>query len=1116
MFATPTRQTRSSSRLSAGRAESANPQDRSTPQRDRAANRYLRSPSQVLRMSPPGTNSRSVLDGKRPPVRIKEETEEEEHSSLRDDAPDATSSTTSFNRSRNNRLTLQPSSFFVRERSNGNLPQQNSFSSAGNTLGGPTNQLLRGAQKPSYDPYSPSHSRTSVGMHSILSSEPDDSRSLAYDYQAEERLAAELEAEEMERSAAGPSRRNGREHSDDDDDDSDDGSDATSAGEGEGRAGPSSAADRANRRRRPRTSKDNLPYRPDSNDEDRDTDGSDGGRKHSHRRRSRNDWPKMREGRDDNKIWCGQKKKRRSPRKKDENGNDLPDDSFAGTTHGSFLDDTPPTTTAADATQLLSKAVDPTAQKTGTGAGQEEDIGSSVPSAVRTFVFGLASLIFSAPLMVANQALHRLQALGIARALTWIVVPLIGLVLLRAATAPSNWGSENPIIVDDVPRSSGFDLFGLLSSRTSSRVLTPPDEPPTSFSDLTDRLTNLEGAFQNEHERVEQRFRAHDKRISRLEDASDAAAQQIERLSAQHEGASAKLDRLESALAARDAKLGEELRLLKGQHDKLEQRTTKDSKANRAERSRLQSQMAKVEAELQRTRSLVEGLGEAQRKGELALAEFRELVKPLQQLLPAQMPVRSDPKTGRIHIEPSFWKELKKVFATIDGDSKFLSVPETAWEGFLRANQAAITELVAEQVDQRTAKVLDRDTFVRLLNNEAERIKVEISEQLSSASPRPDRDALVAMIAPELDVRLERAKDELSDRFNDNVEALQNEILAKVRKQNQMYEEAGSWRPKGAKLPGSGTGSSSSSNNGASGDDLSRIAFGPGALPLSKVDLKLKDGTDLKGSVLALIDAALEHYSADRIGLRDYALYSAGGRIVPEWTTETYAYDPSSSWGARWMPSFGSRTKGSRPAASSSAKPGAPQRAIRGRPPLVALHPDTSPGMCWSFAGPTGSLGVYLSKPTHVTAVSIEHTPRVLSLDEGSSAPREFAVWGIVSGEADRRKLAAHRAAMARRAYSSSSSSSSSSSQSEATGSGDGDDGGSIDAAPPPPSDAHVLLATATYQLHQGARTVQTFSVPADVVALGIKVPSVQFQFLSNHGHPAFTCVYRVRVHGDT
>ncbi|KAN0061627.1 hypothetical protein ACQY0O_006475 [Thecaphora frezii] len=1079
MFATPSRRTRSSSRLSTGRADSAQPQEHNTtPQRQRAANRYARSPSQSLRMSPPGVNSRTILEARRP-SRVKEE-----DANYQQEAADATSST-SYNHSRAH---LQPSSFFVRERStNGHSSQHNSFMSAGNSLAASASQLLRGAQKPSFDPYSPSHSRTSVGMHSILSSEPEDSRSLAYDYQAEERIAAELEARELQQQqqhqasdAAGPSQRNGHHLQ------GVDGSDLDNlTSEGEEGEDVSKTAGRT-RRRRPRASKDNLPYRPDSQEEDLDSDVSVGGKKHSHRRRSRNDWPKMREGRDDNKIWCNQKKKRRSPRKKDNDGNDLPDDSFA--------DDTPPATSFdASITDGITAKQEAVAR---TQTSRNGD-GAAVTSSLQNLASSVASLLFSAPLMVARLGWQHLKSFGPARLLTCFVAPLVALTLLRAALSTNQWGTSTSVALEDGPRSSASNLFGLFgpSSRSPSLAITPPNEPPTTFVDLADRLTNLEGAFQIDHEQNQQRFRDHEKRISKLEDKSAVAAQQIRQLEAQFDGSNARLKKLTAALDERQAGIQDQLRQLQSRFGQLDRDRSQESKEHQAERSRLQKQVAKVEAELQQTRSLTDDIRKAQRKGDEAVAEFSELVAPLRKLLPAQMPVRTDPKTGRIHIEPAFWKELKKVFATIDGDAKFLSAPEPSWTKFIETNEAALSKFVSGQIDQRFTKVLDRDTFVDLLGAEVERAKVDLAEQLGAQNLRPDRDELVALLAPELDARFERAKAELSDRFNDNVEALQNEILAKVRQQNQMYEESGSWRPKGAKLPGSAS---------APGSHMSgRISFGPGveSILASDFDIKLKDGTDLKGSVLALIDAALEHYSADRIGMRDYALYSAGGRIVPEHTSETYSYMPKASW-TRWLPLVGS---GSRFSA-------APQKAIRGRPPLAALHPDTSPGMCWSFAGATGSLGIHLSRPIQVKAVSLEHTPRILSLDEGASAPREVVVWGLVADRADREKLASHRASQQARAYAAA--------KQQGKGQGgeeEGQDGmgGGIDATPAPPSDSHFLLTTATYELQPNKKSIQTFQVPREVVELGIYTDTVQFQFLSNHGHAAFTCVYRVRVHGD-
>ncbi|KAF9500288.1 hypothetical protein BDN71DRAFT_1382407, partial [Pleurotus eryngii] len=107
----------------------------------------------------------------------------------------------------------------------------------------------------------------------------------------------------------------------------------------------------------------------------------------------------------------------------------------------------------------------------------------------------------------------------------------------------------------------------------------------------------------------------------------------------------------------------------------------------------------------------------------------------------------------------------------------------------------------------------------------------------------------------------------------------------------------------------------------------------------------------------------------------DFALSSAGARVIPAWTTPTLKLTTSSR---SWLSSFFR----------------SPQL---GNPPEVALQPDLHNGNCWPFAGEVGQLAIALARTIHMQEVVIEHIPRHLSFDI-SSAPMDMELWGVEEG----------------------------------------------------------------------------------------------------------------------
>jgi len=137
----------------------------------------------------------------------------------------------------------------------------------------------------------------------------------------------------------------------------------------------------------------------------------------------------------------------------------------------------------------------------------------------------------------------------------------------------------------------------------------------------------------------------------------------------------------------------------------------------------------------------------------------------------------------------------------------------------------------------------------------------------------------------------------------------------------------------------------------------------------SSITIKGDKGDDLVPLLHSLIDTAILKYSKDTLATPDYALYTAGARVVPSITSDTLVVKSASRLG-KWV---------------------AGSKDIEGRAPATALHPDNSVGSCWPFNGSQGQLGVLLSRRVIMTDVTIEHAAKELSPDV-RTAPKSIEV----------------------------------------------------------------------------------------------------------------------------
>ncbi|BGP38438.1 hypothetical protein JCM10450v2_002383 [Rhodotorula kratochvilovae] len=605
--------------------------------------------------------------------------------------------------------------------------------------------------------------------------------------------------------------------------------------------------------------------------------------------------------------------------------------------------------------------------------------------------------------------------------------------------------------------------YNLLDSLAPSSSAPPPpfiapDVPPDSLEGLIARLSDLESAMcrlSSTSESDRQRS-SHDRsaltrlasQLSTLETSVSveqarvaSALEGVERAGAQHAGEAGRaVDGVRSELESLQGRL---------------QVLADAQSAGARDLARFEGSVAGIAGDVDAVKGTVaqvakdlEAATRADRITQLAL-------DAIAQKLPGKIAVMMD-KSGRLEIDPTFWRVLKDAFvdkkavdrtvnaklAALDGAKRgglFGSSKEPSkapvaaappsWDDFLAANEGALKAWVASDLSTRAGSdaFLSKQQFLDLLRREVKTLKREFE-----------------------------------DKANENFEQMGREILGKVAKQDELRRKE-QQRAKPSAAPSS-----------------------PGAA----VTIKSSDGQNVTAVISSLVDSALLRYSKDVLARPDYALFTAGGRVIRTLTSPTYDPHPSTAMRSAVAWFTGAKTP-------------------RGRPPVTALHADTSPGSCWPFAGQQGQLGIQLSRRVVPTDITLEHISPDVALDgDVSSAPKDFEVWGVVEGDENVAKVAQYRAEQlaAKRAA-----------RDAAMQEGADPLAAELDLDPAslPPSPSHLLLAVGAYDASSPS-PLQTFPVTPAARQLGVPVQVVVVKVLSNHGEQAYTCLYRVRVSGTT
>lgn len=221
---------------------------------------------------------------------------------------------------------------------------------------------------------------------------------------------------------------------------------------------------------------------------------------------------------------------------------------------------------------------------------------------------------------------------------------------------------------------------------------------------------------------------------------------------------------------------------------------------------------------------------------------------------------------------------------------------------------------------------------------------------------------------------------------------------------------------------------------------------------------------DLREAMTKEIEAKLLYSSWDDIGVTDFARSSSGAYQVLALTSPTYTANKTSPLATIWR--------------FWAGKP-----YITPRLPSTALSPGNLPGECWSFAGRTGHLGIQLPMPIAVSGMTIDHASNRLTWSVGT-APRIILLWSLVDRDTACTPTLAGKW------------------------------------TPPTPVMPHipvdkVLAPILEAEYDVGAdNNIQTFSVAEPCKEL-ISTNTVVAQFVDNWGSTSYTCIYRVRIHGN-
>lgn len=169
---------------------------------------------------------------------------------------------------------------------------------------------------------------------------------------------------------------------------------------------------------------------------------------------------------------------------------------------------------------------------------------------------------------------------------------------------------------------------------------------------------------------------------------------------------------------------------------------------------------------------------------------------------------------------------------------------------------------------------------------------------------------------------------------------------------------------------------------------------------------------------------------ADKTGMVDYALESAGGEILPQFTTKGLSTKHCNI--KFWYIPLCYKIMSAR----------------------IAIQPNVYPGNCFTFKGQKGQMALILARRIIIQNITVEHIPQKIAIGHSlDSAPKDILISGF---------------------------------------------------------GAENLIHLTTFQYNIHGKPVQTFMVKSTH-----SYQKILLQFNTNWGNLNYTCVYRIRVHGE-